>query len=665
MTNIKNKKMFKCLYFVLIIAFLCQCFLIITNNTFSPKENSWQNFASYNFEQQTIVNPDGKTEIVNLISTPEQLAGAFKQSSYMVYADDHSTIFPTSYKLANNIDLSGKTWSPATNSVTLDGNFCTISNLTISSTSDNVGFVSTNSGTIKNLYFKNVSVTNTQTSGSATNTGTIAGKNTGTITNCVVLSGSVTGNNFGSKNNDREVGGIAGRNSGTITKCTNHASINIGKHVGGIVGVSTAGTIQANVNYGSVSCGPNQYQRLGGIVGEITAGTLNKCLNYGIVSNYYKTDLDEEEITITDVRVGGIAGMTKIAISECGNEGQVTASYYKHKLILSLYISKYPSESYAGGIAGYSESTFTNCYNTGKISSNANTTYTLSESYAYDILGAYKNLSTGDLYSTTIHGYEYGFYSDNSIIYGENSFFHVRMIQFDSQESLTRKKYSINTGHGYAYGIGYSTTSSTAATYCFNTGKISGGAHPITTYEFKDMYLDNGWGATTDIKDFSLNFHENKQDYGYISNKSVSNCYYLPNSAAAKYISYTYDDSTSNYSNSDAMAIDQTYSLKDTTQHIMISKSASSDRVTVIINDENMNSSNQENFLQFGGAVTSYATYYTYSSLSSQSFKGSSRATQENLNTAITNYFASNVWCIDNSINNGKPFLKCFYWKYS
>ena len=73
-----------------------------------------------------------------------------------------------SYKLANNIDLSGITWTPiGTTSArfhgTLDGNGKTISNLTLSTSAQNTGFFGslTSGATINDVNFADCSVTST------------------------------------------------------------------------------------------------------------------------------------------------------------------------------------------------------------------------------------------------------------------------------------------------------------------------------------------------------------------------------------------------------------------------------------------------------------------------------------------------------------------------
>ncbi len=125
----------------------------------------------------------------------------------------------------------------------------------------------------------------------------IAAYNTGTIEN-VVTGGPMSTTHFGSKS-----GSIAGFNSGTITNCYNtvavYANANYG---GGIVGYNT-GTVKYCYNGGAVNVGTYANSTFtasgryaGGIAGY-NSGTISHCYNAGAVSG--KSD---------DSAVGGVVG---------------------------------------------------------------------------------------------------------------------------------------------------------------------------------------------------------------------------------------------------------------------------------------------------------------------------------------------------------------------
>ena len=152
---------------------------------------------------------------------------------------------------------------------TIDGNYHTISNLQMNYTSNNwisfAGYVDAQS-MVKNLTFANVHISGQQY------TGVVAGVSKGTITNCHVTSGIVTG-----KNN--MTAGIVGSAGGTVTGCTNAASVNGGSVAGGIAGNTDGGVdgspvVAACSNTGVVSATGSS---VGGIVGGYSGNSVIGC----------------------------------------------------------------------------------------------------------------------------------------------------------------------------------------------------------------------------------------------------------------------------------------------------------------------------------------------------------------------------------------------------
>ncbi|MBQ3494168.1 MAG: hypothetical protein IJA69_02000 [Clostridia bacterium] len=437
----KEKRIFD-IFFVMIycISFFLCCFIFIDK----PLQN-WQDFASYDFEQEQITNERGEVEYVNLISTPEQLVGFFKiVNNRVALADDYTTnttLSSKTYKLNNDINLSGKSWtsSALASGYVFDANNFTISNLTISvSSGENIGFVSKNAGTIKNLFLKNPKIN--YNASSATNVGTIAGSMSGgKIENCSVI--NLNAGITAKSSIDYLVanGGIVGKLSGgTVTKCYNNSIISNGRYVGGIVGYQTGGEISYCYNYSAIKSTYKNINCVGGICGYASSGEISLCYNSGAITS---TPSDSTE---NEVCAAGIVGKSGISISECYNVGAVTAG--------SASYSKY---SYAGGICGKTTQLISNCGNRGKIIA-----------YAYENVGdpvaCTLKQTSGGLVAVPFSGgggdSDSGSTGDSTTGSGSTDY---------TSEKTTSEKYA------YAGGIaGYSSSS---ASYCYNTGSTTGG----------------------------------------------------------------------------------------------------------------------------------------------------------------------------------------------
>lgn len=141
-----------------------------------------------------------------------------------------------SYKLMNDIDLSGNSWSPIGSSAafngTLDGNGYAIQNLTINLPNQNyVGLFGRNGGTIINLTLENVNVTG------ANYTGGLAGRNDGNVINCYIKGDSdVTGGNY--------TGGLLGINYSSVIQSSFEGGVSGGGYVGGLCGSVSGGSFE-------------------------------------------------------------------------------------------------------------------------------------------------------------------------------------------------------------------------------------------------------------------------------------------------------------------------------------------------------------------------------------------------------------------------------------
>ncbi len=192
------------------------------------------------------------------------------------------------YALDNDIDLeSVSNWTPIGMEQkflgVFNGNGYTVSNLKCDfSSSRQIGLISVNSGTIKNLNVSTATI-----KGSAV-VGAICGNNVdgAAIENCHV-SGSITSTDTNASTAGA-AGGIAGSNSGTISKCSAKTSNKGYKWTGGITGK----------NFGSIS----ESYFIGGVNSTVTNSEIN---------SYYKN-------TSIYQNMGGIAG---------GNTGSIKNSY--------------------------------------------------------------------------------------------------------------------------------------------------------------------------------------------------------------------------------------------------------------------------------------------------------------------------------------------------
>jgi prepilin-type N-terminal cleavage/methylation domain-containing protein len=291
-----------------------------------------------------------------LIKTPEDL-------------NQIRTSLNASFKLANNITLTGTTyatWSPIYNFAgNLDGGGYSIIGLKITNGASSAGLFATITGA--NVEIKNLSLTSVSITGGSY-TGAVVGQVSGSnlkITN-VSVSGTISGATY--------VGGLIGYESaGTIisgSSATGSVSAS-GDGAGGLIG-NPSGTITISGSYTSNSVSSSNYYA-GGLIG-ITSTTAN-------VSSSYATG------AITSANyAGGLIGMlaTGSTVTTSYATGNVTASYMAGGLIAYASggtISKsYASgnvttsstgNAYSGGLIGYNSAVVSDCYALGNVNANA------------------------------------------------------------------------------------------------------------------------------------------------------------------------------------------------------------------------------------------------------------------------------------------------------
>ena len=214
---------------------------------------------------------------------------------------------------------------------TFDGNGKTIRNLFISSTSNEIGFF----GCAADCRIKNITFDNAKVKGNENcSTGILAGY----AGSCVIENIKTTGNC--SVEGKEETGGIAGRANGNISNCENHAIVNGSYYVGGIVGIcfDSENSITSCANYGAIT-GTEDF--VGGIIGYFGEGSLQNSANNGNISG--------------KARVGNLIGYANICnINNVLGIGNITANHADCNGLIVGYIAD--ASSSASGILAYNSS---------------------------------------------------------------------------------------------------------------------------------------------------------------------------------------------------------------------------------------------------------------------------------------------------------------------
>ena len=206
--------------------------------------------------------------------------------------------------LADNIDLTGKDWTPIGTSFgnsytgTFDGNGKTITGLTVTGSDQYAGLFGYigSGGTVKDVTLEGVQIATTHSVGDA---GGVAGYSYGNIENCSV-SGSVSGNST--------AGGVVGAQwGGSITGCSSSATVKGVTYAGGIAGETNSGaSLTGCYATGDVTVendGTNN-SHAGGVVGYNGGDTLTACYATGSVTGSGSGT----------IYVGGVTGSNNLGI---------------------------------------------------------------------------------------------------------------------------------------------------------------------------------------------------------------------------------------------------------------------------------------------------------------------------------------------------------------
>ena len=298
-----------------------------TEYTVSGRTVDTSGNASASYSVTLTIPEDEMT--VHYISTAAELAAI----------DDTPEGLNDYYILANDIDLTGINWDPigydpdifdgtAENCFEgiLEGNNCTISNLTIDSslngnTPESIGLFEAPAGNsaIRNLTIENADITGVVYGGGINQadwTGTLAGAVfSGEVSNCK-SSGIVRGGNGGYPS----TGGLIGRNSvdGRIAGCSSSAAVTGYSETGGLVGTNV-GTVNGCFAAGNVS---SENGTSGKWIGGLIGGNVSSDgTSGGLVTGCYATgDVSGED------QIGGLIGAMPSGegVSDCYAEGDVT-----------------------------------------------------------------------------------------------------------------------------------------------------------------------------------------------------------------------------------------------------------------------------------------------------------------------------------------------------
>ena len=300
------------------------------------------NVKLLSYQPPTGVTGNGTEAEPFILKTADHLAwfrdyvNVGKTSACAKIADDVEAIDMSSvcHKADAEKQVAEFSWTPIGSKKyqgTFDGNGKTIRNLFISSTSNEIGFF----GCAADCRIKNITFDNAKVKGNDNcSTGILAGY----AGSCVIENIKTTENC--SVEGQYETGGIAGRANGNISNCENHAIVNGLHSVGGIVGIcfDSENSITSCANYGAIT-GTEDF--VGGIIGYFGEGSLQNSANYGNITG--------------DARVGNLIGYANICnINNVLGIGNITANHADCNGLIAGVI--WDSPSTASGILAYNSS---------------------------------------------------------------------------------------------------------------------------------------------------------------------------------------------------------------------------------------------------------------------------------------------------------------------
>ncbi len=239
-----------------------------------------------------------------------------------------------------------------------DGNGHTISNFSYTSSNrHSIGLFRQISG--QNAQIKDLGLVAPNIDVDAgSHVGSLVGQvSSGTITNCYVEGGSVSGEEF--------VGGLVGWNHGNLNNCYSTCSVAGKDDVGGLVGYNDTAIINC-------SAGGEVFGRdyVGGLAGR-NDGTIKNSSATGSVTGESRSSIGRENRNI-----GGLIGDNSGPLICCSATGDVSgdtqvgglAGKNSDSIINSYATGSVAGFEYIGGLVGYNTDSIINCYATGNVS---------------------------------------------------------------------------------------------------------------------------------------------------------------------------------------------------------------------------------------------------------------------------------------------------------
>ncbi len=308
------------------------------------------------------------------------------------------------YKLMTDLNLSSTTYDgmvvTGTFMGTFDGDYHTITGLTIDSAGDNAALFGT---TAVGSMIKNLTLTNANVSG-VNYVAPLVAMSLGDISNCH-SSGVATGTTY--------VGGLFAAQhwdsvNASVSDCSSSTTVTGGERSGGLAGYAAQCVVDNCFATGDVNV-PDNSANLGGLFGMLsTNGVVTNCYATGAVSgfnrvggligNIYSASVSDSYATGNVIAtgteyVGGLAGQHNISTAtNCYATGSVTATNADAARIGGLLGNSYCSSTtdsyatgnvsggkqYVGGCVGYDNGTsstysnFERCFATGSVTPNSN-----------------------------------------------------------------------------------------------------------------------------------------------------------------------------------------------------------------------------------------------------------------------------------------------------
>lgn len=676
----KKKKIPNFYYFLSSISLLIGMFFVVSSQVF-PVVNAatWADasyrastFADYN-NDGVVNNQDGDGSSGNpyKIATASQLG----YLSYLVNTNGtYVNYYTKHYQLIQNIDLEGLNWSPIGTLYAFRGNFngngYSINGMSIDSNQTQLGlFSSLTNATVSNLILSG----NIKSTSANAEVGGLAGRVTDSTISGIASNVNIVANTTNASNG---VGGLIGSlSSSTIAQSYNNGNVKSKNWTGGIYGysVNSNSTINNVYNSGTIESEKNA----GGIAGELATNSIEYVYNYGAV--------------VAAEYAGGIAAYGA-SINYAYNYGNITSTITAGGIFAQTYNST-------------AEQTMQNVVNSGVITGTNGVGGILGRFYLsaqYTIENALnlgningKN-SAGSVVGDAVGGIVGG--RLNADVSASNAYNNKRIISKASNKGVILGRDGVGGIVG-ALKIDPRTTQGSYAAVSikqsYNEGSVTGnnyvgGITGITTtvtksrteisYDWWDVLKLNPISKTVYYEyggDISIDISYNTaaiSGYSYVGGIS-GQLSYNDNEGAFSLVSAVYNTG-SIVARGTAKAyiggVIGDYYKRGSTYNLILTFSLSgASNPNKIVGTSNGNGisnyddyiKNVSNMISSINGLNEYLSGGPYWSSSSNDDGYPKLINAIYSASTITDNYSSSIWASgNNSINNGKPYLKNFYW---